>query len=165
MMKIPRVSSSNVMDLASWGHVFSFLPFSNQCRLERVEKAMRKCILGRQVPPRALELKKAFEGILNFPPLDRDKLYQDPAYAKESLLKMIKIIKSIPEFEKIWIENNKDFTATAQEIKDRDLLAVFTTSLPDDVLIEVKRQGNITNQARFLRNWLEHHPNQFAEIT
>jgi hypothetical protein len=147
---------------------FSFLAIKDQCHLSLVNKDIQNKTLG-QNPEHFLKIRESFEGILKFPPLDSTaddsiRLTRDHKYCHDSFLQMIRIINSYPEFKKILIAQKGDFLATANEIKDLDLLRVSKQLIPENDWLKVEKLSDTKSQAAFVRKYLKNQELQVAQI-
>jgi Leucine-rich repeat (LRR) protein len=111
-----------------------------------------------------LKIRDSFEGILQLPPIEQQKL-TDPLYPHEYLRKVEKILASFPEFEKIVSNQDKYFDTMAQEIKDIDLVQASSSFLPQNILELASKKPTPSEKAKYIRSWLEENKDQLQKIT
>ncbi len=162
---------------SAWKMICSALPVIGQFRLGSVNRSM-KILTAPVLKQSILKIREEFKEILNFPLLEEQQL-DDPTNCRKALSAIVETLcapgappdledilnESIPEFLEIWRAKNKDFAATAQEIKDRDFLRLFHGSLPIDVQRQVDPTKSISEQVGFIKKWLEEHRDQFLAVT
>jgi Leucine-rich repeat (LRR) protein len=147
----------------NWYEVCSFLSLPEQMRLSLIRN---REIRGRVAPvldfnvrQECRKVQRIFEGILNFPSMDRDQEYQ-PLYCRHYLAEAVGKVMAVAEFKEILRAHSGDFAETAQEIRDADLLRAFSKILPKTDWDEVILRQGISNQAECVRGLLKMKKNQ-----
>jgi Leucine-rich repeat (LRR) protein len=114
-------------------------------------------------PQNILKTLEAFDGILDFPALDKSRVSQDPAYAHNCYSEIERKVTSVYEFQELLKIRKHDFIETAKAIKNLDLIEAIRKISPqifperhwkqfeEDLMVS----GNIISLSDYVRRFLQ----------
>jgi Leucine-rich repeat (LRR) protein len=156
------------LDGGLWQPISYFLSLDDLTKCERLSKFIwRNINLNNEYFDRLREelpkIKEAFDGILELPLISKEDL-NDMKCCKNYLASLKKIIQADEEIYKLWLENGKDYLATAQEMKDKDFLISFLPLLPLEIREQIDGKKTIRQAADFLREWMQKNKERFTNV-